>query len=59
MGVRVAVITLLYVARTTPRHTPLHRRWQIGLVVQRYGKTWKSPLTKRLVEKYGAQEERC
>jgi len=48
--------TLLYVCKTSPRHGWMHRRFQISLVIERYGKTWKSPMVKRLVMKYGAQE---
>jgi len=49
--------SLLYVCKTTHlRHGHFHRRMQIGLFLERYGKTWKSPITKKLVEKYGAHE---
>lgn len=48
--------TLLYVCKTSLRHGYIHRRMQIGLVIERYGKTWKSPVVKKLVEKYGAHE---
>lgn len=48
--------TLLYVCKTSLRHGHLHRRMQIALVIERYGKTWKSPVIKKLVEKYGAHE---
>ena len=29
---------------------------QIAIVIDRYGKTWKSPVIKMLVDKYGAHE---
>lgn len=48
--------TLLYICKTSLRHSHIHRRMQVALFTERYGKTWKSPVTKRLVEKYGAHE---
>jgi hypothetical protein len=52
----ITINTLLYISKTSLRHGHLHRRMQIGLFIERYGKTWKSPVTKRLVDKYGAHE---
>jgi len=57
--VRTAVPTYLYVCRVSPRHGPMHRRFQVALWRYRNNKTWASPAVRRLVEKYGAQEERC
>jgi len=54
--VRLKRNTLLYVCRTSLRHSLIHRRMQIGLFIERYRKTWKSPVTKKLVDKYGAHE---
>lgn len=48
--------TLLYVCKTSLRHSHIHRRMQIAIVIDRYGKTWKSPVIKKLVDKYGAHE---
>jgi len=56
---RTAAVTYLYVCRTSERHSPLHRRFQIALVRYRNKKTWASPMIRKLVEKYGAQEDRC
>jgi len=53
---RLKLNTLLYVCRTSLRHGHIHRRMQLGLVIERYGKTWKSPMIKKLVDKYGAHE---
>jgi hypothetical protein len=52
----IARNSCLHVARTAPRHSYIHRRFQIALVILRYRKTWKSPIIKKLVIKYGAQE---
>lgn len=48
--------TMLYVCKTSLRHSHIHRRMQIAIVIDRYGKTWKSPVIKKLVDKYGAHE---
>jgi hypothetical protein len=53
---RISVGSCLHVCRTTPQHGTLHRRFQIALVIYRYKKTWKSPMVKALVTKYGADE---
>lgn len=52
----ITLNTMLYVCKTSLRHSHLHRRMQIAIVIDRYGKTWKSPVIKKLVEKYGAHE---
>lgn len=48
--------TLLYCCKTSLRHSWFHRRMQVAIFIERYGKTWKSPVVKKLVEKYGAHE---
>ncbi len=53
---RIAVNSLRHACRTLPRHGSLHRRFQIGLVIIRYRKTWKSPMVRALVDRYGAEE---
>lgn len=52
----IDVSTMLHMVRTLPRRSRLHRRFQIAIVVYRQGKTWKSPVIKKLVDKYGAHE---
>jgi hypothetical protein len=53
----ITLNTLLYVCKTAHlRHGHFHRRMQIAIVIERYGKTWKSPVIKKLVDKYGAHE---
>jgi len=52
----ITLNSLLYACKTSLRHSPFHRRMQIAIVIDRYGKTWKSPVIKKLVEKYGAYE---
>ena len=52
----IKINTLLYVSKTSLRHGHVHRRMQLGLVIERYRKTWKSPMIKKLVDKYGAHE---
>lgn len=52
----ITLNTLLYVCKTSLRHGHIHRRMQVGLFIERYGKTWKSPVTKKLVDKYGCHE---
>lgn len=53
----ITLNTLLYICKTSLRHGHIHRRMQIALVIERYGKTWKSPVTKKLVEQYGARKD--
>ena len=53
---RIKMNTILYVCKTSLRHGYIHRRMQIALVIERYRKTWKSPVIKKLVDKYGAHE---
>jgi len=52
----IKINTLLYISKTCLRHGHVHRRMQLGLVIERYRKTWKSPMIKKLVDKYGAHD---
>lgn len=53
----ITLNTLRHISRTSLRHSQFHRRMQIAIVIERYGKTWKSPVIKKLVEKYGTHED--
>jgi hypothetical protein len=52
----ITLNTLLYCCKTSLRHSAFHRRMQVAIFIERYGKTWKSPVTKMLVDKYGCPE---
>jgi hypothetical protein len=49
--------TYLHVCRTSLRHSVLHRRMQLALLILRKkGRTWNTPMIKKLVVKYGAED---
>lgn len=54
---RIALATLIYISKTSLRHGQLHRKMQIGLVIERYGKTHKTPMIKKLIASYGVEYE--
>jgi hypothetical protein len=53
----LAVNSLLHAAKWCilhgARHSPLHRRWQVGMLLKRRNRKWDSRLAKELVAKYG------
>lgn len=59
MPIRISVLSNLYAARVTTQHSPLHRRFQIALVLYRTKRKWQSRFALNLIAKYGAEEDKC